>query len=70
MLLTSCNAFSHIEKIATSQTLKNKIDELTDLISYGEFPSLSLESVSVATLMQCVCYLYEECSSVNELRYS
>ena len=65
MLLTSCNAFSHIEKISTFQTLKNKIDELTDLISYGEFRSLSLESVSVVTLMQYVCYLYEECSSVN-----
>ena len=74
MLLASCNAcnvrcdsvstFSQIEKIATFQTLKNKIDKLTDMIDFGEFPSLSLESLSVVTSMHHVCYLYEE----NELR--
>ena len=69
----SVSTFSHIEKIATFQTLKNKIDELTDMIDLGEFPSPSLESLSVVTSMQYTCYLYEENksgSSVNELRYS
>ena len=45
----SVSTFSHIEKIATFQTLKNKIDKLTDMIDFGEFPSLSLESLSVIT---------------------
>ena len=34
------------------------------MIDFGEFPSLSLESLSVVTSMHHVCYLYEE----NELR--
>ena len=69
----SVSTFSHIEKIATFQTLKNKIDKLTDIIDFGEFPSLSLESLSVAASMHYVCHLYEENKSgskVNELRYS
>ena len=45
----SVSTFSHIEKIATFQTLKNKTDELTDMIDFSEFPSLSLESLSVVT---------------------
>ena len=68
----SVSTFSHIEKIATFQTLKNKIDELTDMIDFGELPSFSLESMFV-TSMHCVCYLYEENKlgwSVYELRYS
>ena len=43
------------------------------MLDSGEIPSLSLESLSVVTLMQHVCYLYEENksdSSVNELTYS
>ena len=42
------------------------------MIYFGEFPSLSLESLSVVTSIQYVCYFYEENksgSSVNELRY-
>ena len=35
------SSFSHIGKI-TFQTLKNKIDELTDIIDFSEFLSLSL----------------------------
>ena len=69
----SVSTFSHTEKIAIFQTLKNKIDELTDLIDFGEFPSLSFESLFVVTSMQYVSYLYEENksgSSVNELQYS
>ena len=69
----SASTFLHIEKIATFQTLKNKIDELTDMIHYGGFPSLSLQILSVVASMDYVCYLYEENksgSSVNELRYS
>ena len=65
--------FLHIEKTATFQTLKNEIDEITDKINFGEFPSLSLESLSVVTSMHYVCYLYEtnkSDSSVNELRYN
>ena len=34
----SASTFLHIEKIATFQTLKNKIDELTDMIDFGKFP--------------------------------
>ena len=55
--------------IQTFKTLKNKLDELTDVIDVG---SLSLESPSIATSIQYVCYLYDEnksSSSVNELRY-
>ena len=43
------------------------------MLDSGEFPLLSLESLSVFTSMQHVCYLYEENksgSSVNDLRYS
>ena len=81
MLLASCNVcnvrmclrqyISHIEKVATFQTLKNKIDELTYVIEFGEFLSLSLESLSLVTSMHYVCYLFEENkSSMNELRYN
>ena len=44
----SVSSFSHIGNITTFQTLKNKqnnLDKLTDLIGFGEFPSLSLESL-------------------------
>ena len=46
----SVSSFSHAG-IITFQTLKNKHDKLTD-----EFPSLSLESLSVVTSVQYVCY--------------
>ena len=66
-------SFSHIGQVTAFQTLKNKIDELTGMIDFGEFPSISLESPSVVTSIQyVVCYLYEENksgSSVNELQY-
>ena len=42
------------------------------MIDFSEFPSFSLESPSVVTSIQYVCYLYEENksdSSVNKLRY-
>ena len=42
MLLTSSNACNI--RTTTFQTLKNKIDELTHMIDFGEFPSLYLES--------------------------
>ena len=42
-----------------SHTLKTKTDELIDMIDFGEFPSLSLESLSVVKI-QYVCYLYEQ----------
>ena len=53
-------------------TLKNKQNklELTDMIDFGEFPSLSKESPSVVTSIKYVCYLYDDnksASSVNEL---
>ena len=69
----SASTFSHIEKIATLQILKNKIDELGDMINFSEFPLLSLERLSVVTSMHYVCYLEEENqsgSSVNKSRYS
>ena len=62
------SSFSHIGKTITCLT--SKIDELTDVINFGEFPSLSLENPPVVTSIQYVCYLYEENksgSSVNEL---
>ena len=46
------SSFSHIGKITTFQTLKDKINKLTDLIDFGECPSVSLESLSVATSIQ------------------
>ena len=49
---------------------KKKNDD--DMIDFVEFPSLSLESPSVVTSVQYICYLYEEnksVSNVNELRY-
>ena len=66
----SVSTFSHIKKMATFQTLKNKIDELRDMIYYGEFPSLSLQILSVVTSMHYVCYQVKSGSSLNELRYS
>ena len=69
----SVSTFSLNEKIAPFETLKNKFDELTDMIDFREFFSLSLESLSVVTSLHYVCYLYEENksgSSVNELRRS
>ena len=68
----SITSFSHTAKITTFQTLRNKLDELTDMIELGEFPSLSLETPSAVTSIQYVCYLYDENKSgsiVNELRY-
>ena len=41
------------------------------MIDFGEFPSLSLESLSVITSVHYVCYVYEENksgSSENELQ--
>ena len=65
--------FSHIEKKASFQIVKNKINELTHMIGFGEVSSLTLEILSV--VIQCIIYvyLYEENksgSSVIELRYS
>ena len=65
--------FSHIEKKASFQILKNKINELTHMIGFSEVSSLTLEILSV--VIQCIMYvyLYEENksgSSVIELRYS
>ena len=37
-------SFSHTGQITAFQTLKNKFDELTDMIDFREFLSLSLES--------------------------
>ena len=68
----SVNSFSHTRKITTFEALKNKLEELTDTIDFGEFLSLSLESPSVVTSVQYVCMLFlwwESDSSVNELRY-
>ena len=46
----SVSTFSHIEKIATFQTLKQINNcKLEDMISFSEFPSLSLEILSVVT---------------------
>ena len=81
MLLVSCNACNAIsgcDSVSTIfQAIKNKIHELTDMIDFGEFTSLSLEGLSVVTSVNCVnmlsCYLHEENgsgSSVTELRYS
>lgn len=67
----SVSSFSHSGKIKTLQILKKKINELTDMIEFGEFFSLSLEIPSV-TSNQYVCYLDEEnksVASVSELRY-
>ena len=44
--------------------------KLTDMIDFIKFPSISLESPSVVTLIQYVSYLYNDNksgSSVNEL---
>ena len=62
-VLTGCDSvssFSYIGKITAFQTLKNKTDEMTDMIDFGEFPSLFLESLYVVTSIQFVCYLYKQ----------
>ena len=67
----SLSIFSYIG-MKTFQTLKNKINKLTNMIDFDEFLSLSLESPSVSTWIQYVFYLCEEnksSSSVNKLRY-
>ena len=69
----SVNSFSHTGNI-TFQTLKNKqnkLDKLTHMVNFGEYPSLSLESSSVVTSIQYVCYLHDDNksdSSVDELQ--
>ena len=68
----SACSFSHTGKITAFQTLKNKINELTELIDFSEFPTLYLESPSVVTLIQYVYYFYKEnksVSNVNKLRH-
>ena len=35
------STFLHIENIVSFQTLTNKIDELTNMIGFGEFTSLT-----------------------------
>ena len=63
MLLVSCkvdsvSSCSHTEKITTLQTLKNKqskLDGLTVIIDFGEFPWFSLESLSVVTSIHYLC---------------
>ena len=60
-LIPGCNSvsrFSHIGKVKTFQTLK--IDELTDMIDFGKFPSLFLENPFVATSIQYVYYVNAE----------
>ena len=59
------STFSHIEKIPTFQTLKSKIDELTDMIDFGEYPSFSLESLSFVTSMQYVCIFTKKINQVQ-----
>ena len=59
------STFSHIEKIPTFQTLKSKIDELTVMIDFGEYPSFSLESLSFVTSMQYVCIFMEKINQVQ-----
>ena len=61
----ACNAISGCDSVSTIfQAIKNKIHELTDMIEFGEFTSLSLEGLSVVTSVHCVnmlsCYLHEE----------
>ena len=71
----SINSFSHTGKIITFQTLTNKQNkfELTGMIDFGEFPSLSLENPSVVTSIQYSCYRCSLCddnesgSGVNKL---
>ena len=66
------SSFSHFGKIRAFQTLKNKIDKVTDMIDYCEFPSLALESPLVVTPIQFECYLYEPHKpglNMNGLRY-
>ena len=52
--------------------VKKQNRQTDDVINFGEFSSLSLESPSVVTSILYVCYLYEEQkagSNVNELQY-
>ena len=51
------NSFSQIWKIRIFQALKNKINEQTDMIDFGEFPSLSLESPSVVQFNVYVIFM-------------
>ena len=63
----SISSFSHTGKITTFQTLKSKQKklELTDMIDFGEFFSLSLESPSVATSIKYVCYFMMRINQVQ-----
>ena len=67
--VSRCNyvsSFSHTGKTATFQTLK-KQTRRTDryMINFGEFPSLFLESLSVVTSIQHVCYLMMRINQVQ-----
>ena len=59
-----------LNKINIHITVISFYYKLTDMIGFIKFPSLSLESPSVVTLIQYVSYLYNDNksgSSVNEL---
>ena len=52
--------------------VKKQNRQTDDVINFGEFSSLSLESPSVVTSILYVCYLYEEHKAdakMNELQY-
>ena len=63
----SISSFSHTGKIKTFQTLKSKQKnlELTDIIDFGEFFSLSLECPSVVTSIKYVCYFMMRINQVQ-----
>ena len=66
----SFRSFSHTGNITTFQTLKNKqskLDELTDLINFCEFPSLSSKIPFVITSVQHICYRKDDDKSVSSL---
>ena len=64
--------FFQWKNLTNSTTEQTEQTRQTDsMIDFGEFPSLSLESPSVVTSIQYVCYLYDDNksgSSVTELR--
>ena len=71
--ISRCNSignFSHTGKIATFQTLKNKLDELTDMNNPDEIPSRFLESPSVVTSIQFIWYLYDASKSSSDVNES
>ena len=56
----SVSSFSGIEKKTTLTTLKNNLDDLMEILQFGDSPSLDLhQDIYVEASIKFVCLLYD-----------